>query len=162
METIADGAVGLYADFDNRFLARDAASGVTRAALSELPVVDVSPFVTPSDAAARKAVARELRKACIDIGFFYAVGHGMSADDIAECHDWTRRFFELPRAEKEKVSRLRSPTRMGWRGPGASEGYGAAGKGKGKEKAGGRRRESLVWVRRQSVPSELKLHPSGA
>jgi isopenicillin N synthase-like dioxygenase len=96
--------------------------------VSTLPVIDFSPFITSSSLAARQAVAREIRKACVDIGFFYVVNHGISAADIAECHDWSRRFFELPREEKEKVSRLRSPSRQGWRGPGASEGYGASGK----------------------------------
>src|SRR5262245_60682579 len=100
METIADGAVGLYADFDNRFLARDGKAGVERAAVSKLPVIDLSAFVTPSSLGARQAVARQIRKACVDIGFFYIANHGISAADIAECHDWTRRFFELPREEK--------------------------------------------------------------
>src|SRR5262245_49913079 len=102
MQTIQDGAVGLYADFDNRFLARDAKAGVERAAVTVLPVVDFSPFVRAGTEAERRAVAREIRKACVDIGFFYVVNHGISAADIAECHDWTRRFFELPREEKEK------------------------------------------------------------
>jgi len=127
MQTIQDGAVGLYADFDNRFLARDARAGVERAALSTLPVIDFSPFVRASDTAARASVAREIRKACVDIGFFYIVGHGIDASDTAECHDWTRRFFELPVAEKRKVDRNKSPTRQGWRGPGVTEGYGKSG-----------------------------------
>ena len=38
-----------------------------------------SPFVRPSDAAVRKAAARELRKACVDIEFLYVVNHGISA-----------------------------------------------------------------------------------
>jgi len=127
METIKDGAVGIYADFDNRFLARDAKAGVERAALTRLPIIDVSPFVTESTEPERLRVARDIRDACINIGFFYIVGHGIGADEIDACHDWTRRFFELPLAEKEKIHRSKSPTRQGWRGPGVSEGYGKAG-----------------------------------
>jgi isopenicillin N synthase-like dioxygenase len=121
METIQDGAVGIYADFDNRFRAGN------RAALSSLPVIDVSPFVLNSTPEERARVAREIRKACIDIGFFYIVGHGIAPADIEACHDWTRRFFELPLAEKQRVDRNKSPTRQGWRGPGVTEGYGKPG-----------------------------------
>jgi isopenicillin N synthase-like dioxygenase len=127
VETIADGAIGPYADFDNRFLARDAKAGVERAALGALPVIDVSPFAQGGEPAERRRVAREIRKACVDIGFFYIVGHGIEAAEIEACHDWTRRFFELPAAEKAKIDRNKSPTRQGWRGPGVTEGYGRAG-----------------------------------
>jgi len=46
METIKDGAIGAYADFDNRFLARDAKAGGERVALSAVSFDAICQIVT--------------------------------------------------------------------------------------------------------------------
>ena len=99
VETIVDGEVGLYSDFDNRYLRQ----GVERSDLAALPVVDISPFMTRGDEAGRARVAREIRQACIDIGFFYMTGHGVPPAEIEALLGWGRRFFALPLAEKKKL-----------------------------------------------------------
>lgn len=96
---ISDGAVDAFADFDNRYLRQ----GVARSGLASLPVIDISPFTEGGDAAARDRVARQIRQASIDIGFFYARGHGFSSAEIKTLLSWGKRFFGLPRAEKDKV-----------------------------------------------------------
>jgi len=75
----------------------------TRHALNALPVIDIAPFLSGGSAAAREAVARELRRVCIDIGFFYLVGHGLSEAELNEALARGRDFFRLPREEKEKL-----------------------------------------------------------
>jgi isopenicillin N synthase-like dioxygenase len=84
-----DGDVATYADFDNRYLR----PGVARSSLATLPLIDL----------ASPGAAQDIRKACIDIGFFYVKGHGFAAAEVSALLDWGRRFFALPRAAKDKL-----------------------------------------------------------
>jgi isopenicillin N synthase-like dioxygenase len=63
------------------------------------------------DANARANVARQIRQASIDIGFFYATGHGFSTAELQAMLDWGMRFFHLPRAEKDKIYWKNDPGR---------------------------------------------------
>jgi isopenicillin N synthase-like dioxygenase len=114
--TIRDGDVAGYADYDNRVLARPA--GVERHQLDRLPIIDVSPFIAGGSEAERRRVARELRQACIDIGFFYITGHGIPASELDELLERGRRFFEQPLEEKMKIHQSESRSREGFWTPG--------------------------------------------
>lgn len=111
IDTISDGAIDAFSDFDNRYLRQ----GVARSDLAKLPVIDISPFVAGGDEASRDRVAQQIRQASIDIGFFLATGHGFSAAELKSLLDWGLRFFRLPEAEKSKVM-LKSG--IGWVPPG--------------------------------------------
>lgn len=104
---IDDGAAETFSDFDNRYLHQ----GVARTDLTRLPVIDISPFVASGDEAARARVAQQIRQASIDIGFFYATGHGFAPEELKDLLAWGLRFFHLPRAEKEKVRWKDAPGR---------------------------------------------------
>lgn len=88
-----------YSDFDNRNLSRNP----ERIALSKLPVIDISPFLRESARDDRIQAARQLRSACIDIGFFYLTGHGFTASELDCVLAQGRSFFGLPLDEKMKV-----------------------------------------------------------
>ncbi len=118
VDIIKDGAVDDLADFDNRFLRRDSRFSVERKALTRLPLIDLSAFVENRDLAARRAVAQQLREACIDIGFFYLVGHGIPQSELDATVDWGHRFFDLPVAEKMKLHAGKSTERQGYMGVG--------------------------------------------
>src|SRR5687767_13224847 len=45
IETIKDGEVGRYADFDNRYLRREGRFNIERSALRDIPVIDFAPFL---------------------------------------------------------------------------------------------------------------------
>ncbi|HVA16045.1 MAG TPA: 2-oxoglutarate and iron-dependent oxygenase domain-containing protein [Stellaceae bacterium] len=107
IDTIGDGEIGAFADFDNRYLRQ----GVARSDLASLPVIDVSPFVAGGDEASRQDVARQIRRAAIDIGFFYAKGHGFAPAELEALLAWGKRFFALPRAEKDKLHWKDAPGR---------------------------------------------------
>jgi isopenicillin N synthase-like dioxygenase len=109
-----------YADFDNRFLRRDNRFSVERKPLEQLPVIDLSPFAGEGTAAQKEAVARRLREVCVDIGFFYLAGHGISQAELDEAVTWGHRFFELPAAEKMKVHCNRNPWKQGYVGVGGA------------------------------------------
>jgi isopenicillin N synthase-like dioxygenase len=96
-----------------------------RHARDALPVIDIAPFLEGGSAAERAAVARELRRVCIDIGFFYLVGHGISEAELEEALARGRAFFRLPLAEKEKLRF--NAARFGYFPLGGTNEYGKAG-----------------------------------
>ncbi len=114
VELIEDGAVGAFADFDNRYVRSGAGHGIERAARDALPVIDVTPFVAGGTAAARRMVADAIRAACIDIGFFYITGHGIPKAEMDAFEDRVRAFFAQPLAEKMKIACQRSPKEQGF------------------------------------------------
>ena len=99
VEVVQTGRAGAYADLDTGVLS----GNPERAALSDLPVVDLSPFMRASALEDRKRVARAIRSACIDIGFFYVTGHGFKPAELDAVLAQGRKFFGLPLAEKMKV-----------------------------------------------------------
>jgi len=77
-------------------------------------LIDISPFCTDSDLAARKRVAALIRQACVDIGFFYITGHGFSAKDLDSTLAWGRRFFELPVNIKLSIAAQNNKAHLGF------------------------------------------------
>ena len=77
---------------EHRGLARE------RKAVTRLPVIDLSPFVEDRGLDERRRVAKALREACIDIGFFYLTGHGIPQQEFDDVIAMGHRFFALPLA----------------------------------------------------------------
>jgi isopenicillin N synthase-like dioxygenase len=88
-----------YTDFDNLALSRDP----QRVAVSNLPIIDLSPFMHDSAREDRMHVARAVRSACIDIGFFYATGHGFTTKEFETVLTQGLSFFALPLEEKTRI-----------------------------------------------------------
>tara|TARA_R110000868_G_scaffold353707_1_gene614892 strand:- start:464 stop:1558 length:1095 start_codon:yes stop_codon:yes gene_type:complete len=78
-----------------------------------LPVVDLG-GLRSGDEAARSNVVSAIRAACLDKGFFYCVGHGVSPDLVARVFDCSKRFFALPMEEKLKLSMSQSKANRGY------------------------------------------------
>ena len=68
-----------------------------------LPIVDLSSS-REGDQASLTRIAADVGAACRDVGFFYAVNHGVDAGLIAEAFAQSRRFFALPVAEKQALA----------------------------------------------------------
>jgi isopenicillin N synthase-like dioxygenase len=66
-----------------------------------VPVIDLS---SAHDAAGRAVLARAIRGACENSGFFTIIGHGVDQNLIDRIYRVSKTFFELPREEKEKVA----------------------------------------------------------
>ncbi|BCG96459.1 isopenicillin N synthase family dioxygenase [Mesorhizobium sp. 131-2-1] len=56
----------------------------------------------------------DLRTAARDVGFFYLSGHGISASEISEVLDASRRFFALPEADKLAIEMVKSSQFRGY------------------------------------------------
>ncbi|MGH6949272.1 MAG: isopenicillin N synthase family dioxygenase [Vitreimonas sp.] len=76
-----------------------------------LPIIDVAPLLAGGDAA---RAADEIGRACRDLGFFYARGHGVGAETLARLDAASRRFFALPEARKMEIAMARGG--RAWRG----------------------------------------------
>ena len=69
--------------------------------MDTVPVINIAPFLsgTPEGIA---SVAKELGRACEEIGFFQITGYGVSEEFIQEVYDISRKFFDL--SEEQKAS----------------------------------------------------------
>jgi isopenicillin N synthase-like dioxygenase len=69
------------------------------AAARSIPVIDYGPYFAGAPGALER-VAADVAQACENIGFFYALNHGVPQDVIARAFAASRRFHALPAAEK--------------------------------------------------------------
>jgi isopenicillin N synthase-like dioxygenase len=99
VDVIQNDQRGAYADFDSRALSRDP----QRKAVSNLPIIDLSPFMEESAREDRIHAARTIRSACIDIGFFYVRGHGFAVNELNAVLAQGLKFFALPLEKKMTV-----------------------------------------------------------
>ena len=68
-----------------------------------IPVVDLSPFTTGGNQAARRQVAQELAAKTRINGCVGLAGHGIPADMLEQAFDASRRFFSLSYDDKMKA-----------------------------------------------------------
>ncbi|HEX9466568.1 MAG TPA: 2-oxoglutarate and iron-dependent oxygenase domain-containing protein [Alphaproteobacteria bacterium] len=66
----------------------------------EVPVLDLTPL---NRGETLSGLARELRRACETIGFFYIANHGVPQAVVDNVFDATRRYFALPLADRMKL-----------------------------------------------------------
>lgn len=79
--------------------------------VDRLPVINVTPLLNGGET---WQVAAEIERACKDLGFFYAIGHGISAETLAALNTSSRVFFALPEPQKMKIAMERGG--RAWRG----------------------------------------------
>lgn len=82
-------------------------------AISPIPLIDVAGLMAP-DRSRRLSVATELRRACLDKGFFSIENHGVPAALIDAVLRESRAFFALPMADRLAVGRAHSPCGRGF------------------------------------------------
>ncbi len=80
--------------------------------IDSLPVLDLSQLDAGEEAAAK--FREDLRRVTHEVGFFYLVGHGIDSELIAQALDVSRRFFELPEADKLAIENVKSPQFRGY------------------------------------------------
>ena len=73
-----------------------------RVAVSSIPIIDFSGAYS-SDLNACKVVAENIRKASVEMGFFYIRNHGIPQTLIDQVFAVSRQFFTLPLDEKMKL-----------------------------------------------------------
>ena len=97
-----------------RLLAQ-AEAAATAKPFDSIPQIDISPLFA-DDRDGRLAVSEEIRRSCIEVGFFYVTGHQVDPSVTEQGFDAAKRFFGLPLASKQAVSILNSPKLRGYTG----------------------------------------------
>jgi isopenicillin N synthase-like dioxygenase len=83
------------------------------AAFEHIPIVDIA---CARDPARRADLATEVVSVAEEVGFMYIVGHGIGDDILDGVFDMSRRFFDLPDAQKRRIHISRSPHYRGYLG----------------------------------------------
>lgn len=81
--------------------------------MSALPIISVAGLYS-DDRDTRREAAMALGKACREVGFFYAVDHGVPAAVKADAFAASERLFALPQPEKDAMSIRLSPHNRGY------------------------------------------------
>lgn len=76
--------------------------------LVDIPLIDFAPFLVndpaTDDIQAQQQVAKDIFRACHEVGFLYLKNHGVPQRAIAHTFEQSRAFFDLPLAEKQTVA----------------------------------------------------------
>jgi isopenicillin N synthase-like dioxygenase len=70
--------------------------------MAQVPIIDFAAF-RQGTANGKAGIAKEIRDACEDTGFFYLRGHGIAQSTVDAVFAASRRFFALPLQERLKV-----------------------------------------------------------
>jgi isopenicillin N synthase-like dioxygenase len=89
------------------------------ATADDLPIIDISPLYT-IDIKLKEQVAEQMRRACIDIGFFYVKGSRVTQQDHAQLLQCINNLFNLPLEGKQQLAAALSPLHRGYTGLGGS------------------------------------------
>ena len=84
-----------------------------RQTFESIPLVDFERMWSDS-LEDRKSVAVQVGKAFREVGFIYALNHGISPDLQRRTYDVCKEFFELPYEEKMNIHINRSPAIKGY------------------------------------------------
>ncbi|KAF8635830.1 hypothetical protein AX15_000029 [Amanita polypyramis BW_CC] len=80
---------------------------------SKIPVIDITHINSP-DVGLRHALAKDVRDACINVGFFYVKNHNILDNVIDEALDGAKQFFALPLESKMEIENKTSPNFRGY------------------------------------------------
>ncbi|KAI0072208.1 Clavaminate synthase-like protein [Panus rudis PR-1116 ss-1] len=80
---------------------------------SHIPIIDLQD-ITSSDPARRKALARAVRDACINVGFLYVKNHNIPETIIEDALSASKEFFSLPTEKKMEIDIRKTPNYKGY------------------------------------------------
>ncbi|KII91030.1 hypothetical protein PLICRDRAFT_39627 [Plicaturopsis crispa FD-325 SS-3] len=78
-----------------------------------VPIIDL---LNASDPAHKREIAREIRDACVNVGFLYVKSHGISQDIIDDALSAMKEYFALPLETKLKLDVKKTGSMMGYNG----------------------------------------------
>jgi isopenicillin N synthase-like dioxygenase len=81
--------------------------------VGEIPVISIA-ALRSDDRAKRILCAKRIGQACREVGFFYAVDHGVDPSLVTQAFATAAAFFALPADVKMRVSRSKSRRHRGY------------------------------------------------
>ncbi|KAF8194372.1 2OG-Fe-II oxygenase [Mycena galopus ATCC 62051] len=82
-------------------------------AFKAIPVIDLSNALN-AEPAVRRALANEIKHACMEVGFFYVKNHGIPDEVMQRTLAQMTRFFDLPLEQKLEVENKKNSNFMGY------------------------------------------------
>lgn len=86
-----------------------------------IPTIDLRGYFDPTSSTSKEAVVEQVRKACLEHGFFQVMGHGVPVaaqrNMLAAC----KALFDLPVERKRALSLHKFSWRRGYEGPGQQQ-----------------------------------------
>ncbi|KAG2054166.1 Clavaminate synthase-like protein [Suillus hirtellus] len=82
-------------------------------AFESIPIIDLEDAFS-EDEARRRALAQQIRMACIDVGFFYVKNHGIAQHCLDEVFRVNKEYYSLPTEEKMKLHHKTVPNFKGY------------------------------------------------
>lgn len=82
--------------------------------MTELPTIDLRPFLDDPDSSTARKVANELREVCHSPGFCYLRGHGVAERLDTQLLQTAQQFFELPQEQRHALAIGNSPHFRGY------------------------------------------------
>eukprot|EP01132_Coremiostelium_polycephalum_P003684 gene3684-4589_t len=79
-----------------------------------LPIIDISALFKEDDVKGKEEVSLKIRDACLDHGFFYITGHGVSSELISQLDQLSRIFFSMDENAKMNIEMAKGGS--AWRG----------------------------------------------
>jgi len=79
----------------------------------EIPIIDLKDLKS-QDPADRRRIADEVRDACIQVGFFYVVNHGIPEHMTEGALEMAKNFFSLPIEAKMEIENRKTPNFKGY------------------------------------------------
>ncbi|KAI0718197.1 Clavaminate synthase-like protein [Cerioporus squamosus] len=89
------------------------ASFRTDSTFEDIPIINLADAKSPN-AGVRRALADEIRDACINVGFFYVKNHGIPEETISSTVEAAKRFFALPLSTKMAIDIHKTPNFKGY------------------------------------------------
>ncbi|KAJ3790215.1 hypothetical protein GGU10DRAFT_425194 [Lentinula aff. detonsa] len=78
-------------------------AAIAQSSFQTIPIINLSQ-ISSNDPSIRRALAMEIRSACINVGFFYVANHGVPETLTEEFVSRSKEFFALPLESKLKES----------------------------------------------------------
>jgi len=79
----------------------------------EIPIIDLKNLKS-QDFTERRRLADEIRNACIQVGFFYVINHGIPEHMTEGALEMSKRFFSLPDETKMEIENRKTPNFKGY------------------------------------------------
>jgi isopenicillin N synthase-like dioxygenase len=125
---------------------------------SPIPIIDLTPFTSPSTLSKRSAVAANLADACRRVGFVYIVNHGLDPELLKCAFAWSKKLYALSHDEKMQAPHPDGyAVHRGYSYPGLEKVSNAMAKGEGDEEVVGGLREVVDCKESYEIGSEDNL-----
>jgi len=79
----------------------------------KVPVIDLS-NISSDEFQLRRALANEVRDACMSVGFFYVKNHGIPEETIENAFNMSKKFFSLPLESKMAIENKKTSNFKGY------------------------------------------------